>query len=64
MSQSSFSFKKCQPQQANNKKPNDKKVIIANDDELQLMIIEQLFKKSGYETIIARNGMEAYQKVQ
>ena len=35
------------------------KCLIANDDEMQLCILEQLFVNAGFETKTARNGFEA-----
>ncbi len=36
-----------------------KKVLVVDDDPYILMSLEFLMKKSGYEVMVARNGMEA-----
>ena len=37
------------------------KVLIANDEPMQLMILELLFQQQGIETVSAVNGHEAYE---
>ena len=37
--------------------------VVANDDEMQLHIQIELFKRNGFKTIGAKNGYQAYQIV-
>jgi len=39
------------------------KCLIANDDPMQLMILELLFKQLNFKTQCARNGFEAFEIV-
>lgn len=40
-----------------------KKVLVVDDDPYILMSLEFLMKKSGYDVMVARNGMEALELV-
>lgn len=40
---------------------NEFKCLIANDDEAQLQILEQLFLNANFEVHLARNGFQAYE---
>ena len=39
------------------------KCLIANDDYLQLTILENLFERQGFEVVTAQNGQSAYEEV-
>jgi len=40
------------------------RVLIANDEPMQLRILELLFRKNNFEVMTALNGHEAFLKVQ
>ena len=51
-----------QNEEEEEKHESDFVCIIANDDDLQLIMIELLLEKSGFKTISAINGQQAYEK--
>ena len=40
------------------------KILIAEDDPVSCRVLEVLLKKWGYEVVIAKNGGEAWQRLQ
>jgi DNA-binding response OmpR family regulator len=43
--------------------PMGKKILIIDDDPVIVRYLEALFQDRGYETVVARDGLEAYEKV-
>ena len=39
------------------------KCLIANDESLQLTILETMFERNGFEVVTASNGQAAYEEV-
>ena len=44
-------------------KSTEFKCLIANDDSLQLTILEALFERANFEVVTATNGQDAYEEV-
>lgn len=42
---------------------DEKKILIVDDDELVLKILKFILKKEGYQLTVAKNGMEAIDKI-